>query len=82
MMEHEDPSQEDIDRFSRSEVGYCPQCGEEVWDDAPQCNACGFWLQEGPLSRHPAEATFRKQSFAIIGVIVLLAFFWGLWRFF
>jgi len=64
-MKYEGPSEEDLERFSREDTGYCPECGEEVWDDAPQCKAC-----------------FRKQSFAIIGVIVLIAFFWGLWRFF
>ena len=82
MIYNEGPSQEDIERFSRDETGFCPDCGEEVWDDAPQCNACGFLLEDGPSSRHPVDSTFRKQSFAIIGVIVFIAFFWGLWRFF
>ncbi|MDP6693779.1 MAG: hypothetical protein QF444_05570, partial [Phycisphaerales bacterium] len=59
-----------------------PTAGEEVWDDSTQCNSCGFWLQEGTSSRHPVNDIFRKQSFAIIGVIVIIAFFWGLWRFF
>ncbi|MDP6541907.1 MAG: zinc ribbon domain-containing protein [Phycisphaerales bacterium] len=81
-MPDEGPSQEDIERFSRNETGFCPNCGEEVWDDSTQCNSCGFWLQEGTSSRHPVNDIFRKQSFAIIGVIVIIAFFWGLWRFF
>lgn len=81
-MPDEGPSQEDIERFSRNETGFCPNCGEEVWDDSTQCNSCGFWLQEGTSSRHPVDDIFRKQSFAIIGVIVIIAFFWGLWRFF
>ncbi|MDP7008729.1 MAG: zinc ribbon domain-containing protein [Phycisphaerales bacterium] len=78
----EGPTQEDIDHFSKKDIGYCPECGEEIWDEAPQCVACGSWLADGAARRHPAEATFRKQSFAIIGIIVLVAFFWSLWRFF
>jgi hypothetical protein len=78
----EGPSQTDIDRFSGNETGFCPECGEEVWDDTPQCKECGTWLYDGAASRHPVDAAFRKQSFAIIGVIVLIAFFWSLWRFF
>lgn len=81
-MKYEGPSEEDVERFSREDTGYCPDCGEEVWDDAPQCKACGSWMDTGASSRHPIDADFRKQSFAIIGVIVLIAFFWGLWRFF
>ena len=78
----EGPSPEDIERFSREDTGFCPDCGEEVWDDAPKCKTCGTWLYEAASSRHPVDAAFRKQSFAIIGVVVLIAFFWGLWRFF
>jgi hypothetical protein len=78
----EGTSEEDIEYFSRNTLGYCPECGEEVWDDISQCPSCHASLTDGVSSRHPAEADFRKQSFSIIGIIVLIAFFWSLWRFF
>ena len=34
----EDPSDEDLDRFA-GEIGYCPDCGEEVWDASGSANA-------------------------------------------
>jgi len=63
-MKYEGPSEEDLERFSREDTGYCPECGEEVWDDAPQCKACGEWLYDGASSRHPVDDAFRKQSFS------------------
>ncbi len=44
----------------------CPHCGEEVYDDAEQCPACGRYL-----SREDAPAAARPW-WIVIGVAVCL----------
>jgi len=69
----EDPAPEDIERFS-GETGFCPDCGEEVWDDAGQCPSCGAVLAGRTATRHPARGQLRRRWIVLIAVIVLLAF--------
>jgi predicted amidophosphoribosyltransferase len=78
----EGPSQEDIDRFSHNETGYCPNCSEEIWDDTNKCPSCGAWLTEGALHQTPTTRAFNKKFLIIIVMVILLGFFWGLKRFF
>ena len=40
MEDHEDPSQEDIERFSNV-TRTCAHCRKEVYDDADVCYHCG-----------------------------------------
>ncbi len=44
-MADEDPSKEDIERFSTHQAGYSQVCGEEIWDDVTQCPSYGIWLE-------------------------------------
>ena len=69
----EDPSPEDLDRFS-GETGWCPQCGAEVWDQAEFCPACGAQVGGRTLSRPPVEAGFRRRWLLLVAIIALLAF--------
>lgn len=80
-MYDEGPSQEDIERFSESETGYCPHCGNEIWDNASQCPSCNSWLSEGTSLRDPASNSFQKRFIILIVIIVLTAFLWGFRRF-
>ncbi len=81
-MYDEGPSEEDIERFSSHETGYCPHCGDEIWDDATRCPSCGIWLQRGISHRDPITNDMRKRFIVVIIVIVSFAFLYGLGRFF
>jgi uncharacterized protein (DUF983 family) len=77
----EHPSQEDIDRFS-DETGFCPHCGEEIWDDATQCHACDTWIETGTVHDNPTTLFFKKKCSILIIIIILIAFFWGVTNYF
>ena len=79
----EDPSPEDIERFSRGEA-YCPECGAELSDLADICPHCGAWLPRGPDRHHPEAAAMRRKMIIIITIATLIAFLglYGLLRLF
>ena len=72
-MHDEGPSPEDIDRFG-GDTGYCPACGAEVWDQAPQCPSCGHWIEGKVGSRPPMEAWMRSRTMLFVVIIVIIAF--------
>ena len=76
-MVDENPSQEDIERFSTHETGYCPHCGDEIWDDATQCPSCNTWIQHNISHRDPTTNDFRKRTIVVIVIVVLIAFLYG-----
>jgi hypothetical protein len=45
----------------------CPHCGEDVYDDAEQCPACGSWI-----TGEERAWTGRPSWFVVLGVIVAL----------
>lgn len=69
----EDPSPQDIERFA-GDTGFCPDCGAEVWDQAPACPSCGSMLAGGTATHHPVEGGLRRRWIVVVAVIVLLAF--------
>ena len=77
-MYDEGPSQDDADRFSSHDTGYCPHCGEEIWDDATKCTECGTWLQEGVVHQNLEVRSFKKKFLVLVVVALLLCFFWGI----
>jgi uncharacterized membrane protein YvbJ len=81
-MYDEGPSEEDIQRFSSDQTGFCPDCGEEVWDDISQCPSCGTWLKNGTSHRDPVTNEFRKKMIIIVVIIILLGFFYGVTKLF
>lgn len=64
----EGPSQADIDRFGAADRP-CPECGEDVYADAPFCHSCGAAIED-EMKRHGA----RKTVFAIGGALALAGF--------
>ena len=70
---NEDPTDDDIDRFS-AETGHCPDCGEEIWDEAWQCPHCES-VVEGRIERTPTQSAGRQVSrrSAVVMVLVLIA---------
>ncbi len=69
----EGPSPEDIERFSHGS-GYCPHCGEDIFDGVDRCPHCDRWLMSGPQLRSPVEHEFRRRMITIIVIITLIAF--------
>jgi len=74
------PSSEDMDQFSH-ETGYCPECGEEIWDEAYACPNCDS-VVEGNVLRdgqgpHGARIGFRTVVVLVailVGALLLFAF--------
>ena len=70
-MKDEDPSDEDVARFS-GETAYCPDCGAEIWDAADVCPKCFAYLG-GDTSLRPGVMRRRQRSTTVAIVIVLIA---------
>tara|TARA_B100000579_G_C22475949_1_gene685638 strand:+ start:336 stop:590 length:255 start_codon:yes stop_codon:yes gene_type:complete len=76
-MINEFPSEEDIQRFSDA-TGFCPDCGEEIYDDSDWCPKCNNSLhKKGTGHRHPLSNFMTKKIGVIVLVILLLAFLWA-----
>ena len=75
----EDPSPEDIERFS-GETAYCPDCGAEVWDQAEVCPECYAYLGGNTSMRRPMQNWFRRKWFGLtiaallVGMLLLMLF--------
>ena len=75
-MSDDEPTDEDVDRFS-GETGFCPDCGEEIWDEAWQCSHCGSVVEDrirrqrasDPASRHVSS---RAIVLVVAGLLFLL----------
>jgi len=68
----EGPSAEDLKRFGDDEYGFCPHCGEEVWDDAPTCPSCGEWIEGRAQAKHPETQKARQRVYALIAITLAL----------
>lgn len=69
----EGPSPEDIERFS-NDVGHCPDCGAEIWDQADICPKCYAYLAGHTTSRTPMESLFRRKWVVLIAIAVIAGF--------
>ncbi|MDA0818249.1 MAG: zinc-ribbon domain-containing protein [Planctomycetota bacterium] len=49
----------------------CPYCGEEMYDDAPQCAACGSYISAED------HAAARKPAWIVVTALVCLAMAFG-----
>jgi hypothetical protein len=72
----EDPSFEDMDRFSHT-TGFCPECGAEIWDEAFACPECDA-VVEGEVGREPPHAARLGRRTAMVLVAVVLLALLGL----
>jgi uncharacterized paraquat-inducible protein A len=65
--EHEDDNQ-----WSDEDVYFaCPECGADVYEEAPQCPACGCYVSHAPRTALPIR-------WKIVAVVILIAFAIGL----
>jgi DNA-directed RNA polymerase subunit RPC12/RpoP len=55
----------------------CPNCGEEVFDDAEQCPSCGHWLvpDRSPMKGRPSWFLILGFGGAILAILL-----WLVWR--
>ena len=69
----QDPSPEDLERFS-GDTAFCPDCGAEVWDQAEVCSSCGAYLHGETVSQPPVQGWFRRRWLTLVAVITAIAF--------
>lgn len=69
----EDPSPEDIERFS-GETAYCPECGAQIWDQADICPECYAYLGGHTNLRPPVQEWFRRKWFVLVVIMALIGF--------
>lgn len=68
----EGPSEADIERFG-SDDRPCPECGTEIYADAPFCHVCGVAL-EGDETARPGRSSFVAiGAVGLIGLIAVIA---------
>lgn len=63
---------EDADEFAPDDENLtvpCPECGAEVYEDAPACAVCGHYLTH---DTHPF--TGKPAWWVILGILGMLAF--------
>jgi len=72
VMRDEDPSEEDIERFS-GETAFCPDCGAEVWDEAEVCPECHAYLGGNSSSKPPVQAWFQRKWIAVVIILLVIA---------
>jgi hypothetical protein len=68
-MKDEDPSDEDVERFS-GETAYCPDCGAEIWDAAEVCPKCFAYLGGNTSIR--SGVAREKQRRAVVALVIIL----------
>ncbi|MBP7937281.1 MAG: zinc ribbon domain-containing protein [Phycisphaerae bacterium] len=66
---------QDIDLEGDDESIKCRYCGEEVYDDADRCPACGQWLEED----YPGAELRSRRWFWPVAVAVLIALILVVW---
>lgn len=72
-MTDEGPSLEDLRRFG-GDTAFCPECGEEIWDQAEFCPKCRSYLAGDVSPKHPQAREFQKKFLTLIAIIVLIGF--------
>ena len=68
----EDPSDEDIDRFSGEEA-FCPECGAQIWDSVEVCPKCFAYIGGNAIARPPVQQWMNRKMLVVIVVILLIA---------
>jgi hypothetical protein len=73
LREQEGPSADDLARFS-DEYGYCPECGEEVWDVVEFCPSCRATIGGRVKSEFRTPRQQQMEQRWIIVLILILVF--------
>jgi uncharacterized protein (DUF983 family) len=70
MEDHEAPSEEDLERFS-GVTRMCPECREEVYDDAEVCYHCGHVFSATDDKPLPKWAVVTA-AVSVVGLLVAM----------
>ena len=74
------PSEADLERFGddgdHEQLGYCPDCGAECWDEAECCPDCHAQIGGRVLGKPKVEHDLQRRFTVIVIVAVLIAFVW------
>jgi predicted nucleic acid-binding Zn ribbon protein len=68
----EDPTDEDIERFSAPVVGRCPECGHHVIEDADICPKCHSFLWDGPQANKKSKMQSMRGIFILLTIVLIL----------
>jgi predicted amidophosphoribosyltransferase len=55
----------------------CPECGEDVYDLAEQCAACGYWLSDADR-RSDRSRQSKPQWVRLVAILMLIVFLFSL----
>jgi uncharacterized membrane protein YvbJ len=67
-MHDEDWYDDEQDDHQSDDLSGCPECGAEIYADAEQCPACGYWVTDE--DRRAAESLASGWSSAVKAVAV------------
>ena len=76
MVQFQDDDYDDVDDDPDSELVACPECGDDVYEDAQQCPLCGTYIVHhyNPWSQRPLWWI----ALGLLGIIaVTIALTWG-----
>lgn len=76
VMIDEGPSPEDIARFSDTQ-GYCPDCGEPVYDNAEVCPFCRSMIGGRVMSQRPLQTWFDARWKGVVVALTILGLLCG-----
>jgi predicted RNA-binding Zn-ribbon protein involved in translation (DUF1610 family) len=72
--EAEDPDESDQDSGEESGTLPCPNCGEDVWEEAERCPHCGEYITPGIGSDRKPWWVIVAAILALLAVLLWLAF--------
>ena len=74
------PSEADLEHFGddgdHAQLGYCPECGVECWDEAEYCPDCSAPIGSRVLGKPKVEHDLQRRFTVVVVVLVLIAFIW------
>ncbi len=68
----EDPTDEDVERFSYPALGRCPECGQQVIEDAEICPKCHSFLWDVPQTKKNSKMSSMRGIFILLTIVLIL----------
>ncbi len=69
---NEDPTEEDVERFSSPCVGRCPECGQQVIEDVDICPRCHAFLWDGVQMKQNSKMHRMRGIFILLTIVLIL----------
>lgn len=68
----ENPTQEDVERFSSPSIGRCPECGQTVIEDVEICPKCHTFLWDGAQMKQNLKMGRMRGIFILLTIVLIL----------